>query len=133
MGNQCTIKTFLDFHPMRILLLSKIKAPARNRLYKFFAFFLVLLLVYFIFKPSGEILQNIDFSQVAYSRDKKVLRITLSEDEKYRIYSHINSSGPLIKEAVLLKEDRYFYYHPVINPFAIFRAFTETYIKKSAK
>jgi penicillin-binding protein 1C len=39
----------------------------------------------------------------------------------------------LIKEAVLLKEDRYFYYHPGINPVAVLRAITETYIKRDAR
>ena len=118
---------------IRFLLKQKSKQPWRKKLYLYSAIFLVLLLIYFICKPSGGILQDVDFSHVAYSRDNEVLRITLSKDDKYRIYSHINSAGPLIKEAVLLKEDRYFYYHPGINAFSIFRALIETYIKKSAK
>ena len=44
------------------------------------------------------------------------------------MFSHINASSPLIKKALLLKEDRYFYYHPGVNPIAILRAITETYI-----
>ena len=89
---------------------------------------LVVLTPYFIFKPSGGILSDIDFSQVVYTRDKNVLRITLSDDDKYRLFSHINASGSLIKKTLLLKEDRYFYYHPGVNPIAIIRAITETYI-----
>ena len=118
---------------MKILLLNNIKKRTKKRLYIVFAIFLVLLLAYFIGQPSHEILSNTDFSQVVYSRDKKVLHITLSKDDKYRIYSHINSSGPLIKEAILLKEDQYFYYHPGVNLVAIFRAFTQTYIKRCAR
>ena len=118
---------------MKILLLNNIKKRTKKKLYIGIAIFLVLLLSYWIFKPSGEILSNTDFSQVVYTRDKDVLRITLSKDDKYRIFSHINSSGPLIKEAVLLKEDRYFYYHPGVNLISTGRAIIETYIKRSAR
>lgn len=88
---------------------------------------------YYLCKPSGTLLSDIDFSRVVYARDKKVLRITLSKDDKYRLFSHINASGSFLKEAVLLKEDRYFYYHPGINPIAIFRAIMETYIRRSSR
>ena len=100
----------------------------KKKLYQLLVLLLVLLIPYFIFKPSGGILADKDFSQVVYTRDKDVLRITLSDDDKYRMFSHINASSPLIKKALLLKEDRYFYYHPGVNPIAILRAITETYI-----
>lgn len=94
---------------------------------------LILLILYFAFKPSQGILGGKDFSQIVYDRNKNVLRITLSDDEKYRVYTHLNSAGPLIKESVLLKEDRYFYYHPGVNMIAIFRAFVQTYIQGEKK
>ena len=94
---------------------------------------IVILFLYFMNKPSGEILDSKDFSQIVYDRKGKVLRLTLSEDEKYRIFSHINSAGELIKEAVLLKEDKYFYYHPGVNPVSILKAFYKTYILKQKK
>ena len=100
----------------------------KKKLYQLLRLLLVLLIPYFIFKPSGGILDDKDFSQVVYARDKDVLRISLSDDDKYRIFSHINATSPLIKKALLLKEDRYFYYHLGVNPIAILRAITETYI-----
>jgi len=118
---------------MKSLLLSKFKVRNKQKQYQVFIIILVLLLSYLILKPSGDILSNKNFSQVVYTRDKSVLRITLSEDDKYRIYSHINSTGPLIREAVLLKEDRYFYYHPGVNPISIIRAIKETYILGNAR
>ncbi len=118
---------------MKILLLNNLKTRTKKKLYLISAFLLVLLLSYFIYHPSGEILSGTDFSQVVYSRDKNILRLTLSKDDKYRFFTHINSSGSLIKEAVLLKEDRYFYYHPGVNLFSTFRAILETYIKRSTR
>ena len=94
---------------------------------------LFLLIIFFVFKPSHGILDSKDFSQIVYDRNGKVLRITLSEDEKYRIYSHINSAGQLIKETILLKEDKYFFYHPGVNLVSILRAFYQTYIQGQRK
>jgi penicillin-binding protein 1C len=124
---------FMDILQMKFLLLNKFLTRNKRRLYQVFLIILVLLLSYLVFKPSGDILSELDFSQVVYTRDKSVLRITLSKDDKYRIFSHINSTGPLIKEAVLLKEDRYFYYHPGVNPVSILRAIKETYILGNAR
>ncbi|MEN8192550.1 MAG: penicillin-binding protein 1C [Bacteroidota bacterium] len=94
---------------------------------------LFLLIIYFVFKPTGEILNEKGFSQIVSDRNGEVLRITLSEDEKYRIYTHLNSAGSLIKETILLKEDKYFYYHPGVNPISLFNAFYQTYIHGQRK
>jgi penicillin-binding protein 1C len=127
------IVKYLGTHQMKVLLLNNIDKNTRKIVYLIVSIFLLIITLYWFIKPSGGILSEYGFSQVVYSKDKKVLRITLSKDEKYRIYTHINSSGPLIKEAVLLKEDQYFYYHPGINLISIARAINETYIKRSAR
>jgi penicillin-binding protein 1C len=119
----------MDFHRRSRLLLNKFKRP----LLFTGGGCLFLLIIFFVFKPSQGILDSKDFSQIVYDRNGKVLRITLSKDEKYRIYSHINSAGPLIKETVLLKEDKYFFYHPGVNLVSIFRAFYQTYIQGQRK
>jgi hypothetical protein len=74
-------------------------------LYRLLFFSVVFALAYLVFRPTGEILSETGFSQVVYSREKKPLRITLTNDDKYRLFCHVNSSGSLIKEAVLMKED----------------------------
>ena len=119
---------FSDILLLILLLLNNFFTQNKKNLYQLFFLILVLLLTYFLCKPSTNILSNNDFSQVVYTKDKNVLRITLSSDDKYRLFCHINSSGSLIKEAVLLKEDRYFYYHPGINPVSVFKAIIETYL-----
>jgi hypothetical protein len=65
---------------MKNLLLSNFLLR-KKRLYQTGSILLVLLLSYFILKPSGEILSETDFSQVVYTRDKKVLSMTLSIDD----------------------------------------------------
>lgn len=67
-------------------------------------------------------LQEKSFSKAIYDRNNKLLRLTLADDEQYRVYqplSHINEN---LKQAVLLNEDRYFYLHWGVNPFSLFRA-----------
>src|SRR4030067_86395 len=71
-------------------------------------------------KPSRAIVESLDFSQIVYDRNGTVLRIALADDEKYRIHTHVDAN-PLLKEAILLKEDRYFYYHPGVNPVSLLR------------
>ena len=87
----------------------------------------------FAFRSSGNLLDNTTFSQIILDRNGKVLRMTLSTDEKYRIYTPLSSVNSTLKEAVLLKEDKYFYYHPGFNGFSIIRAFYQTYVKGGKK
>ncbi|MEY4109717.1 MAG: penicillin-binding protein, partial [Bacteroidota bacterium] len=46
----------------------------------------------------------------------------LSEDDKWRMYSSMEELNPDLMKTILFKEDRWFYYHLGINPFAILRA-----------
>lgn len=68
-------------------------------------------------------LQSLGYSQEILADDGRLLRLTLSPDEKYRIYRPLSAINPDFVRAVLLSEDRFFYQHPGINPFALLRAF----------
>ncbi len=61
------------------------------------------------------------------------MRISLSKDDKYRIYTPINEIPPQFIEAVLLYEDKYFYSHCGINPISLLKAFYFTYLKNGRK
>jgi penicillin-binding protein 1C len=65
---------------------------------------------------------DLDYSRLVLDRKEKVLHGFLSRDEKWRMYTDLNEISPDIKKAFIVKEDRYFYYHPGINPAAIIRA-----------
>ena len=84
----------------------------------------ILLLVYIIvwglFTPP--LLSDTHFSRVFYDRNGKLLRITLSADDKYRIYTPLNEISESVQRATILYEDKYFRYHPGINPVALVRA-----------
>ncbi|MBX0332213.1 penicillin-binding protein 1C [Pontibacter sp. HSC-14F20] len=65
---------------------------------------------------------NIPYSPVITASDGSVINAFLSRDDKWRMQLEPDEINPVLKKAVLLKEDKYFYYHPGINPFAITRA-----------
>ena len=65
---------------------------------------------------------QIDYSPVITAADGSVINAFLSRDDKWRMQLEAGEINPLLKKAVLLKEDRYFYYHPGLNPIALVRA-----------
>ncbi len=81
--------------------------------------------------PRPPLLKNISFSQAVYDDQRHLLRLTLSKDQKYRVYTPLNNISPLMIQATLLQEDQHFYTMPGINPLSIIKAGWSTYIKRS--
>ncbi len=82
---------------------------------------------------SGKLLAEKTWSQQFYDRNGKLLRLTLSGDEKYRFFSDYKEISPKLVEAFLKKEDQFFYYHPGVNPFALSRATYKTFFTDGRK
>lgn len=70
------------------------------------------------------VLDSVSFSQVVRDRSGHILRVSLSGDEKYRLWAPLENISANYVEATLLMEDRYFYYHPGVNPIALVRSAT---------
>jgi len=62
-------------------------------------------------------------SRQVFDSTGKLLRLTLSDDDQYRLWVSTNKTPNQLKEAFLFKEDRYFYWHPGFNPISLFRSF----------
>src|SRR5881628_521561 len=67
-------------------------------------------------------------STAVYDRDGGLLRVTLSGDGAYRIWVPLDRLSPLLVDATLLQEDRYFRLHPGVNPLALARGAWRTYV-----
>ena len=63
-----------------------------------------------------------DFANIVIAADSTVIHAYLSSDEKWRMKTELSEITPLLRKAIIFKEDKYFYYHPGINAIAIFRA-----------
>ncbi len=100
-----------------------------NRHSRFIIWCLIFVVLYIIirifFTPS--LLSDTYFSRVYYDRNGNLIRMTLSTDDKYRVFTPLNKIKPDILKATVLYEDKYFYMHPGINPIALFRA-TRNYL-----
>lgn len=67
-------------------------------------------------------LTTVSYSQVVLDRHGEVLRIFLTPDEKWRIETRLDEIDPLLVRATVCFEDRFFWFHPGVNPLAVLRA-----------
>lgn len=74
------------------------------------------------FLPKPKLLEDVPFSRKVYDRNHTLLRVTLTGDEKYRIYTPLDEISPELIHATLLHEDRFYLRHPGINPVAVARS-----------
>ncbi len=56
------------------------------------------------------------------ARNGELLRLTLAADGQYRLWVGLEQMPKRLPAAVILYEDRWFYRHPGVNPFALVRA-----------
>lgn len=66
---------------------------------------------------------KVSYGQLIKAADSTVLHAYLTNDEQWRIKTRLDEITPELKDAILYKEDKYFYYHPGINVPAMCRAF----------
>lgn len=78
--------------------------------------------------PAQPLSQLEPSSREVLAADGSLLRLTLADDGQYRLWQDLKDISPVMVKVMLLKEDRYFYYHPGINPAALIRASFATYI-----
>lgn len=94
----------------------------------FAALIFLILVCWCLFTPKPPLLDGISFSTVVLDRHGRLMRLSLAEDERYRIFTPLDQISAELVEATLLYEDKYFYSHPGVNPAALIRAAFSTYI-----
>src|SRR5215510_3316405 len=75
--------------------------------------------------PKPPLLDKISFSQCVRDRRGKLLRVTLSADQKFRIWTPLKEISPDLVDATLRYEDKYYARHPGVNPIALARGAVE--------
>jgi penicillin-binding protein 1C len=66
---------------------------------------------------------NVAYTQTILAKDSTVLHAYLTKDQKWRLKTELSEIIPELKQALIYKEDKYFYYHFGLNPVAVVRAF----------
>jgi penicillin-binding protein 1C len=83
--------------------------------------------------PKPLLVNRSGLSQAVYDREGHLLRLTLSSDEKYRLWVPLAEIPPAMVEATLLQEDAWFRWHPGVNPFSLVRALFTTYLGRGRR
>lgn len=133
----CEAKPLDESNPAQFLQARRQKGHARRKRSRRqtirAVFFIVMLLgVFYLFLPKPPLLDGVFFSRIVSDRNGERLAVTLSADEKYRIYTPLRSISPELIRATLEHEDRYYEHHPGFNPLSLARA-TLGYVKSGQK
>lgn len=119
-------------------LLSRLSALwcALRTLHKFVRWFAVIALLITLawwslgLAPAPLLANRANVSQAVADRDGRLLRLGLTGDGKYRLWTPLAQMPQALLEATLEYEDRWFYRHPGANPFALARAAWTTFIQQ---
>jgi penicillin-binding protein 1C len=68
-------------------------------------------------------------SSAVYDDRGRLLRLVLASDDRYRLWIPLGEMSPQLVDAVLLHEDRWFWWHPGFSPYALARGAWVTYIR----
>src|SRR5438128_4838452 len=71
--------------------------------------------------PKPPLLDGISFSQCVRDRNGELRRVTLSADQKVRIWTPLAEISADLIDATLRYEDKYYAHHPGVNPLALAR------------
>jgi penicillin-binding protein 1C len=85
---------------------------------------ILLLIRLYPWRPLSDLVPQ---STSIWSADGELLRATLAADGQYRLWTPLNQMSPALVNAFRLKEDRWFYWHPGVNPVSLLRAGIKTW------
>ncbi|MEY4562352.1 MAG: hypothetical protein RLZZ618_1629 [Pseudomonadota bacterium] len=77
--------------------------------------------------PAEPLQRRVALSHAFYSSDGALLRITLASDEQYRVWTPLAQIDPRLVNAVQWYEDRWFRWHPGVNPVSLVRGAWTSY------
>ncbi|MDQ2824405.1 MAG: penicillin-binding protein 1C, partial [Verrucomicrobiota bacterium] len=75
--------------------------------------------------PKPSLLDGISFSQCVRDRNGNLLRVTLSTDQKFRVWTPLREISPELVDATLRYEDKYYANHPGVNPVSLVRSIVD--------
>ncbi len=105
----------------------------KRAVYKAFRVVLVVILLlvagFFLLHWLFPLPDRIAYSTIVLDRKGEVIHAFLTRDEKWRMKTELSEISPVLKKSLIYKEDKYFYYHPGINPLALGRAAVMNMVK----
>jgi penicillin-binding protein 1C len=81
------------------------------------------ILLFFLLNWIFPLPDRIEYSTIVTDAKGEVIHAWLTHDQQWRMRTGLSEISPLLRKTIVAKEDKYFYYHPGINAFAMTRAF----------
>ncbi len=81
-----------------------------------------ILLLFFLLNFLFPLPDKIEYSTIITDSEGAIINAYLTKDEKWRMKTELEEISPLLRKTIIAKEDKYFYSHPGVNPFAVIRA-----------
>jgi len=98
----------------------------RARKFGKIVFILVLLVALPRLLPKAPLSEAFPSSRSVTASGGELLRLTLASDDQYRLWTPLPQIAKPLQEAAMLYEDRWFYWHFGVNPWALARASAAT-------
>src|SRR5438093_11094111 len=108
-----------SFAPLRM---TACKLGRYKKLLLAFAILVATVALVWIALPRPPLLEGISFSQCVRDRNGKLLRVTLTTDQKFRVWTSLPDISPALVDATVRFEDKYYRHHPGVNPVALLRS-----------
>jgi len=81
-----------------------------------------LVVLFFILNFIFPLRVNVEYSTIITDNKGELVNAFLTKDQKWRMKTEFNEISPLLKKAIIAKEDKYFYSHPGVNPVSLIKA-----------
>lgn len=72
---------------------------------------------------------KIEYSTLITDNKGELINTSLTKDDKWRMKTELAEISSLLRKTIIAKEDKYFYSHPGVNPFAVTRAFFKNILR----
>ncbi|MBS1933150.1 MAG: penicillin-binding protein 1C [Bacteroidetes bacterium] len=88
-----------------------------------------ILILFFLLNWIFPLPDKIGYSVIVTDSKGEVVHAYLTKDQQWRMKTTLDEISPLLQKTIIEKEDKYFYYHPGINPVAICKAFFKNILR----
>lgn len=112
----------MSHHPRLITLLHRLRRASATWYGRCLTLLPVAFVVFLAIDTLAPFPMTVPYARVVTDREGAVLTSMLSSDEQWRFETRVDDVAPVLREAFIAKEDRWFRWHPGINPFAALRA-----------